>query len=380
MIDEFPTLTHNLHDLSIDPVQAVARKPAMNKPNATHGKRIVLAILASVLIAACAGAVHQRGNQDDVKTFRNNYLPPQDKNALSFLRMRLFGDDIWADQIGDARSIEVLETDPATLKEYDSPQITWVGHSTFLLQIQGRNILTDPIFSTRASPVSFAGPKRLVGLPLSMEELPTIDAVVISHNHYDHLDEASIRALGNEPMYFVPEGLGQWFVDNGIAAERVQELAWWESSEWQNLRISATPSQHWSARSLFDRNQSHWASWLLQFEGFSVWFAGDTGYNDRDFRDIGAFAESVDLALIPIGAYAPRHFMKPHHVNEEEALQIHRDVRARKSIGMHWGTFPLTAESPLDPPRKLAALAELLDDDSRFVTMKVGETVAVDTL
>jgi N-acyl-phosphatidylethanolamine-hydrolysing phospholipase D len=265
------------------------------------------------------------------------------------------------------------------LKPGSAPLVTWVGHSTFLIQYQGINILTDPIFSERASPVSFAGPKRLVEMPLGLEDLPAIDFVIISHNHYDHLDITSVSALGSNTRFLVPLKLKDWFVEQGISAEQVIEFDWWDQHKFSNVSVSATPSQHWSARGLFDRNKTLWAAWHVQIAEFTFWFAGDTGYNPIQFKEVGERFKSIDLGLIPIGAYAPKWFMGPQHVNPEEALSIHRDIGARQSLGMHWGTFPLTAEPIMQPKQRLAkAMAENDIDDTTFEVLAIGQTIELD--
>ena len=236
-------------------------------------------------------------------------------------------------------------------------QVTWIGHSTFLLQVDGLNILTDPIFSERASPVSFAGPKRTTPPAMTVEQLPPIHVVLISHNHYDHLDKPSIRALqskqpGNSPRYYVPLGQKAWFDKLGIA--RVTELDWWDKAKIGNATVHGVPVQHWSSRSPFDRNKVLWAGFVIDSPSLRTLFVGDSGYSN-DFKVIAQRLGKVDLALVPIGAYAPRWFMKSAHMNPEEALQVVQDVGAKRAIGMHWGTFALTDEPMAEPGERAAA-------------------------
>lgn len=339
-------------------------------------KRTVLIISITFICVSCSTLmIHER--QNSTRIYQNNHILHPDKNFWSFARMRLFGEDEWADHEEEAKEIVVENIDSQRLAAESSvPRVTWIGHSTFLIQYKGINVLTDPIFSNRASPVSFAGPKRLVELPMTFEQLPPVDLVIISHNHYDHLDEATVKTLGSNPYYAVPDGLSKWFLSQDIEQSKVTDFTWWQSHDYDsNVKVTAMPSQHWSSRSLFDRNNTHWASWLVQIEDFTFWFAGDTGYNQYDFKAIGQKSPSIDLALIPIGAYAPRHFMKPYHVNVEEALQIHQDVKAKTSIGMHWGTFTLTAEPLLDPPRILESLITQADEKHDFRTINIGQTI-----
>lgn len=307
--------------------------------------------------------------------FRNLYIEDPDKNFFDFLRVRLFGDTVWADHELEADLIPRQPVDVDQLQSADQAQVTWLGHSTFLIQRGGVHVLTDPIFSDFASPLSFAGPRRYVPHMMDYADLPVIHHVVISHNHYDHLDSATIQQLGNEPLYHVPLGLAEFFRKAGIAEERIREYDWWQAQDLDGIRIEALPSQHWSARGLFDRYQTLWASWLMVFDDYRIWFAGDTGYNPVQFKDIGAHIGSLDLALIPIGAYSPRSFMKPYHVNPDEAVRMHKDLRAERSIGMHWGTFPLTAERPTEPLAKLQEARERYGvNREEFGTLSLGET------
>lgn len=260
--------------------------------------------------------------------------------------------------------------------------LTWIGHSTALLQLDGVNILTDPIFSKRASPVQFAGPERKVPPGMTLDQLPHIDIVLISHNHYDHLDTASVNALarqsGGPPLFLVPMGIKAWLHDKGI--DNARELDWWDATQAEGLNVYFVPSRHWSARTLGDRSETLWGGWVVKTvdnaaKPFSFYYAGDTGYSP-DFKDIGKRFGGFDLSLIPIGAYAPRWFMSGQHVDPEEAVKIHEDVHSKKSIGVHWGTFEL-ADDPLDePPRLLkeAVRKAGLPDDA-FVVLHHGQMI-----
>jgi N-acyl-phosphatidylethanolamine-hydrolysing phospholipase D len=266
-----------------------------------------------------------------------------------------------------------------------TPAVTWVGHATVLAQVGGLNLLTDPIFSERASPVSFAGPKREQPPGVALAELPHIDAVLVSHNHYDHLDLASVRALaaqaGGSPLFVVPLGLADWFRSRGIA--RVVELDWWQSHTLAGLagvELVLVPAQHWSARGLGDRMKTLWGGFAVFAPDCQLFFAGDTGYS-RDFSDIRErFAArqqdgGFDIALIPIGAYEPRWFMAAQHINVEEALKIHADLGAKRSLGVHWGTFELTDEALDEPPRQLARQRAALGlAEEVFFALAIGET------
>lgn len=263
----------------------------------------------------------------------------------------------------------------------DEVVATWIGHASFLLQTVQGNFLIDPVFSERASPVTWAGPRRAQPPGLAMDSLPRIDAVLISHDHYDHCDLATLQTLArrHDAEFIAP--LRHQDLLHAAGARRVVELDWWETCARSNVTLTLTPSKHWSNRLSTPRNHRLWGGFFLTFAGAParrVWFVGDTGYAQDIFRDVARRCGAPDLALVPVGAYEPRWFMAPMHINPAEAVQLHRDVGARRSIGMHWGTFQLTDEGREEPVTALAAArtrAGIGADEFRIVAP--GESVVV---
>ncbi|KAJ2156863.1 hypothetical protein GGF46_004904 [Coemansia sp. RSA 552] len=256
--------------------------------------------------------------------------------------------------------------------------VTWIGQSTCFVQMDGLNILTDPIFKRRTV-FSWLGPERLRPVPCQMEDLPRPDIVLVSHNHFDHLDSEVVRQLGNSVTWYVPLGLRDWFARRGIY--RVKEMDWWQEAGYtveesgRTFQIVATPTQHWSGRNGLDSNSSLWASFLVRGEHASVFHCGDTGYCDA-FKEVGSRYGPVTLAILPIGSYEPRWYMCHQHINPDDAVRIHRDLGAASSIGVHWGTFMMSDEHYLAPVKDLAtACAKYGLSSGRFVAPQFGKTL-----
>jgi N-acyl-phosphatidylethanolamine-hydrolysing phospholipase D len=340
---------------------------------------------AGWLLAGCAAHVNPYYDASKphhaLDGFRNNYIQQVDKPFSDLVRWRI------------AAAREGLPHPPqsptpivaANLERLKSraASVTWIGHATTLVQCGGLNVLTDPVFSERASPVNFIGPKRAQAPGIALGDLPPIDVVVISHNHYDHLDLASVRAISERSagrtLFLVPLGLKRFLEREGV--RNVTEMDWWEHKVLNGVEFHLVPVQHWSARGLNDRNQTLWGGWAVFAPDIRWYFSGDAGYS-RDFADTRSrLAQKLkagvlfDVALLAIGAYEPRWFMTEQHMNPAESVQAHKDLAARRSIGVHWGTFQLTDE-PLDaPPRDLAAARIALGvADEDFTVLKIGET------
>ena len=260
----------------------------------------------------------------------------------------------------------------------DVAAATFINHSSFLLQVGGLNLLTDPVYSDRVGPCNLGGPKRARPPGLPFEQLPRIDCVLISHNHYDHLDVATLRKLEQrfDPLFVSTLGNERFLRRKGLL--KTIELDWWERHQVRpEVELVLTPAQHFSSRHLFDRDQTLWGGFAISSRTHRVYFVGDSGYGEH-FREIGRRLPDIDLALIPIGAYEPRWFMRFAHVNPDEAVRIHLDVRSRLSIGMHFGTFQLTDEAIDDPPNALReALRQHGVSHESFLVPEFGQTVRV---
>jgi len=287
--------------------------------------------------------------------------------VLPFLLKRL-----WLSIVPRPGGAPVVAAEHAILG--DDPSLTWIGHASFLVRMDGATFLTDPMFSRRASPLSFAGPPRLVPPGLALDSLPDVNFALVSHDHYDHLDLPSIRALARRGTRFVvPRGLGELVRRAGGEAT---ELGWWERADVGPVTVHCVPARHFSGRTLFDRNRRLWAGFVVEGPTRRFYHAGDTGSFDG-FAEIGRRVGPIDLAAMPIGAYLPRRMMAPVHVTPEEALQGALGAGARRIAAMHWGTFDL-ADEPIDePPRRFRAEAEKLGlSEDRAWVMSVGETRA----
>ncbi len=267
---------------------------------------------------------------------------------------------------------------PADITNFDPkrPSATWLGHSTYLVQIEELAFLTDPLFSSHCSPVPISFLRRRHPPGRALSDLPEINVVLLSHNHYDHLDAKSIREIHRlfpDTLFIVPHGVKRWFTRRGI--KNVVELDWGKSYCKDGLSVTATPAQHFSGRTLWDKNRTLWCGYVVEFRGKTFYFVGDTGYNPVQFKEIGKHW-SIDLSLIPIGTYVPKEFMQPVHISPKEAVEIHCDVGSRLSLGMHWKTFRLSDEPAERPPYDLyLAMRERHLPFETFLPLEPGESI-----
>lgn len=263
---------------------------------------------------------------------------------------------------------------PATLNVLPEEGVWWLGHASMLLRMDGNYILTDPVFSRRASPLPFVGPERKTPPAISVDKLPQLDALIISHNHYDHLDSATVnRLLRRFPdlHVFVPLGLAGWFRRRG--AKNVTELDWWQSISWQGMTLTAVPAQHWSMRTPWNRNRSLWCGWVFESRHHRFWFSGDTGYTP-ELLTIPERLGKLTVAALPVGAYAPRWFMSANHMDPQSAVALWQQLGAPLAFPIHWGVFELGDESLEEPVQELTqALNNLAPVNDSFRILKVGE-------
>ncbi|MGI8306907.1 MBL fold metallo-hydrolase [Saccharopolyspora hattusasensis] len=281
--------------------------------------------------------------------------------------MRLMWTGGFRGRVEDSNRIPVLRTGLPPVTAQDTA-VTWVGHATYVVRMAGATVLTDPVWSSRIPGV----PRRLTPPGVSFGELPPVDAVVISHNHYDHLDAPTVLRLPRDTPVLVPAGMGRWFRRRGFT--EVVELDWWQSAEVAGLTFDFAPAQHWSRRGPRDTCRSLWGSWVISGPEHRVYHAGDTGYGPH-FAEIGQRYPGIDVAMVPIGAYAPRWFMKPVHMNPEEAVRAVADLGARYAATMHWATFVLTREPVVEPlTRVRKAWRDTGRDPEQLWDLAIGES------
>ncbi len=268
--------------------------------------------------------------------------------------------------------VPAVDNDGRALRHATKDSLTWIGHASFLIQLGGRSALVDPVLSDRLSAVI----PRNVAPGLAWSALPEIDVVLVTHNHRDHMDAPTLKRLGPDPVYVVPRGLGLWFERAGL--RRVVEMDWWQEEEIEGLHVTFVPAQHWSRRGLSDMNESWWGGYVVERAGLRAYHSGDTAWFDG-FSLIGERCGPIDAAMLPIGAYAPRWFMRSQHMDPADAVRAFEALGATKLVAMHWGTFKLTDEHLAEPPALLREIWERsgLCDDRRFIPA-IGQTLLLD--
>jgi L-ascorbate metabolism protein UlaG (beta-lactamase superfamily) len=273
--------------------------------------------------------------------------------------------------------IEVKKNDSLILENKDTTQLTWLGHSSFLLKIDGKNILIDPMFGNTPSPISLFGAKRFSkNLPIEIEKLPFIDAVILSHDHYDHLDYKTIQKLkGKVGLYFTPLGVGNHLKKWGIPKEIINELNWWNSIKFESIKLTCTPARHFSGRGLFDRASTLWCSWVIKGKRDNIFFSGDSGY-DTHFKAIGNKYGPFDISLMECGQYNEN--WKLIHMIPEETVQASIDLKSKLTLPMHWGAFTLAFHNWTDPIERILTEASKLN--LPITTPEIGEQVTIGSI
>ncbi len=344
---------------------------------ATKLKKVIMIALLAVMIIASCMTIGNKG--DDAFMSSTNYkngkfmnaVPNKEYSAGEYVKMTwdfLFG--------GHKRRVPKEPIPVVAPKDFQTPpssliQYNWLGHSSIILELEGKRLLLDPVFSERISFSQLVGPKRFHPTPISLKELPPIDIVLISHNHYDHLDRLVIEHFKNKNVQFcVPMGVGKKLIEWGVHKDNVVEFDWWQEYDAHGLTIISTPARHFSGRGLFDRDEAFWTSWSIIGKNHRVFFSGDTGMTPQ-FSEIGERLGPFDIAFIKMGAYDEQ--WPDIHLNPEQAVEAHRMLKGNHLVPIHWGTFDLALHSWQEPIERFIVAAE--NAEIAFITSKVGETV-----
>ncbi len=357
----------------------MSTRPAPSRRKRTVKVVLLLALLT--VLASCALMVaRERGSHEaQAGPFRNPYVIPEDSGER--VKGTYFFRRAWVQLTRDLASTEVPPVIPLDLKAMreQSFAVAWLGHASLLLRAGSLWILVDPVLSDTAGPIQGFGPARLPSLPLSPDQLPHIDVVLVSHDHYDHLDLATIQKLraqaGGPPKFFVGQGLADWFRWN--AGSEARDFQWWDEARVGQTVFHFVPAQHNSGRTPFHKNTTLWGGWVIGHGGKQFYFPGDTAFVSTLFEDIQRRVGHIDLAALPIGAYEPRPLMRFEHLNPDDALHAHRALQAQRSFGVHWGTFQLGDEEPFQAATDLTqATRGRTTDDVGLIP--IGGFVAVE--
>lgn len=336
------------------------------------------AALATVLLGFTSCLAPGGGASERSERFANAYPAPEDtgrRASLGYIARRAWLQITSRAVEPDEPRVLALDVDEMSRMPL---AVAWLGHSTLLVRVGAQWILTDPTFFGHVGPAPGFGPRRLIAFPLPREALPRIDVVLISHDHYDHLDLRTLhwlaRQAGGPPHFLVGAGLGAWFAASGLPP--AQEFRWWQTTQFRDAGFTFVPAQHSSGRSLWSRNSTLWGGWVIERTGRRVYFAGDTAYVPQLFADLRQRFGRFDLAALPIGAFQPRDLMRHEHTDPEEAMQAHRELGARRSFGIHWGTFQLgdeTAAATVAELKRAAAARGI----HNFTTVEPGRLIEV---
>ena len=301
-------------------------------------------------------------HRQDAGGFINPWLVGGEPGLIPFLKWK-FSKNPYAEEKKTFARFPVIPT-PVKEIENQGDSITYLGHATLWVRLLNQNVITDPVFT---DDIAFFI-KRHAPFPIPLDKLPDFQVVLISHSHYDHLNKASIIRLGTKPLYLTPLGYKDWFQDV-VPGARIIELDWFETYTYQGITYRLLPVQHWTKRTPFDTNKRLWGSWLIEGDGRKVYFGGDSGYF-RGYREFGEKYGPIDAALMPVGLYEPRWFMKAHHMNPEEVIRAAKEMRAGVIIPQQWGTFDLTDEPmtlPLKDYRAAAQAAGWTDKEAPLI-------------